>query len=165
MSDYRRLYVPGGTYFFTQVTHQRRDLFRNPAHIERLRAAFQYVNQRRPFRQLALVVLPDHLHCIWRLPPDDADFSTRWQMVKTCFSRGLPIKPVWQSRFWEHLIRDEDDLRAHLDYLHFNPVKHGLVSHPRGWPHSSFQWYVARGWYPKDWATYPPAVINDMDLE
>ncbi|MCQ8103511.1 transposase [Methylomonas sp. SURF-2] len=124
-----------------------------------LRQAFREVKNKRPFDLLAAVVLPDHLHCIWRLPPDDADFSSRWQMVKTAFSRRISArvkadgaKTVWQPRFYEHCLRDESDFRRHLDYLHYNPVKHGLAHSPADWPHSSFKHFVNRGWYTHDWA-------------
>jgi putative transposase len=137
MSDYRRLYVPGGSYFFTVVTYERQRLFVSAQRVKELRQAFRYVMMRRPFTTIAGVVLPDHLHCLWQLPEGDCDFSTRWQMIKTEFSRRLPAstkkdgtKAVWQPRFWEHVIRDEEDFRRHFDYIHYNPVKHGFVSTP-----------------------------------
>ena len=111
-----------------------------------------------------MCVLPDHLHAIWSLPPEDADFSLRWNLIKGGFSRGLSSavwrseskinkreKGIWQRRYWEHAIRDDADLARHVDYIHFNPVKHGLVSRVCDWPHSSFHQYVARGTLPMDW--------------
>jgi putative transposase len=144
MADYRRLYIPGGSYFFTVVTYERRSLFASEQQVKELRQAFRYVRARRPFTMVAAVVLPDHVHCLWQLPDGDSDFSTRWQMIKTEFSRRLSVpvrtsgaKMIWQPRFWEHAIRDDEDFRRHLDYIHYNPVKHGLASAPVAWPHSS----------------------------
>jgi putative transposase len=159
MSNYRRLYIPGGTYFFTVVTYRRRLIFCDEERVKLLRQAFREVKDKRPFELLAMVVLPDHLHCIWRLPFDDADFSTRWQMVKTAFSRRLPAdtetngaKTIWQPRFYEHCLRDESDFHRHLDYLHYNPVKHGLTSSAAEWPYSSFKRFVNMGWYAINWS-------------
>ena len=172
MSDYRRVYVPGGTYFFTLVTYERNNLFADESRVEKLRQSLRGVKKKRPFVMVAAVVLPDHLHCIWRLPEGDADFSTRWQMIKTDFSRHVPgktrkdgAKTVWQPRFYDHLIRDEDDLRRHLDYIHYNPVKHGYVATPGEWPHSSFKRFVAIGWYPNDWGMIAPPDVDDMGHE
>ncbi len=169
MSEYRRLYVPGGTYFFTVVTANRQPLLADPHNVQLLRQAFGYVRERRPFETLAAVILPDHLHCLWRLPEGDADYSTRWQMIKTAFSRKMPAsggeKTIWQPRFWEHLIRDEEDLRRHLDYIHFNPVKHGLVSDPNAWRPSSFRRFVEKSWYPPGWGTFEPENLSKMELE
>ncbi len=152
MSQYRRLYCPGCCYFFTVVTYQRRPLL--VANISRLREAFRYTKSKKPFIIDAIVVLPDHLHCLWQLPAGDLDFSGRWHQLKRYFSVGIdtPIndrqeKQVWQRRFWEHLIRDEEDWEKHLDYIHYNPVKHGYVSDPSEWPYSSWSRAVAKGWY------------------
>jgi putative transposase len=144
-------------------------------HIAHLKAALRDEQQRAPFVNLGLVVLLDHLHAVWRLPEGDADYSERWRRIKAGFSRALPAgervgasrtargervsasragkgeRGVWQRRFWEHTIRDEEDLRNHLDYVHFNPVKHGLVSRVIDWPHSTFHEYVRRGVYAPDW--------------
>jgi putative transposase len=133
-------------------------------HIDRLRNAYAAVVRRDAFETIAICVLPDHLHAIWALPPDDADFFRRWSLIKHDFSCGLPEdarrsqskcakreKGIWQRRFWEHAIRDERDLSRHVDYIHFNPVKHGLVSRVCDWPHSSFHRYVAREFLPLDW--------------
>jgi putative transposase len=172
VSDYRRLYIPGGTYFFTVVTHERQSLFVDPLRVKQLRQAFRYVKARRPFTIVAAVVLLDHLHCLWQLPDGDCDFSTRWQMIKTEFSRRIPTptrkdgsKTIWQPRFWEHVIRDEEDFRRHLDYIHYNPVKHGLVSAPAAWPYSSFRRFVRMSWYDADWGTQEPENLSDLECE
>jgi putative transposase len=164
MSRYRRSPVPGGAYFFTVNLVDRRSRLL-VEHIDRLRAVFQSVRAWRPFQTMAVCVLPDHLHAIWRLPEGDADFSGRWSLIKRLFSSALPAsktlapskaakreKGIWQRRFWEHQIRDDVDLRRHVDYVHFNPVKHGLVRQAKDWPHSSFHAHVRRGDLPEDWA-------------
>jgi len=163
MSQYRRARIEGGWFFFTLTLADRSSdlLVRD---IERLRKAYAAALRRDPFETIAICVLPDHLHAIWALPSDDADFSRRWSLIKHDFSCGLPDDPrrsrsklakrekgLWQRRCWEHAIRDEGDLSRHVDYIHFNPVKHGLVSRPCDWPHSSFHRYVARGFLPLDW--------------
>lgn len=163
MSNYRRVWVPGGTYFFT-VNLLERDRCLLVEHIGTLRAAFAQARALRPFAVVAAVVLPDHLHCIWRLPDGDADNATRWRHIKTAFSRSLPSherrtsrrrlkaeRGIWQRRYWEHLIRDERDLRHHIDYVHFNPVKHGQVTRVVDWPHSTFHRYVRVGCLANDW--------------
>jgi len=164
MSRYRRSLVPGGTYFFTVNLADRRSRLL-VEQIDRLREAFRTVRAKHPFQTVAVCVLPDHLHAIWELPDGDADFSGRWSLIKRLFSSGLPTsqnisagklakreKGIWQRRFWEHQIRDDVDLQRHVDYLHFNPVKHGLVKRVRDWPHASFHAYVERGELPEDWA-------------
>jgi len=156
--QYRRMYVPGATYFFTVVTHQRRPVFADPARVALLRDVMRREMAARPFAIDAMVVLPDHLHAIWILPEDDADFSVRWRRIKSEFSRGLATaggraRPVWQPRFWEHVIRNDQDHAAHRDYIHINPVKHGLVSAAADWPHSSFHRFVRQAVYPPDWGT------------
>ena len=163
MPDYRRSRVPGGTYFFTVnlLDRDSRLLF---THVDALRAVVRRVLGRSPLRIDAWAVLPDHMHCVWTLPPGDTDFAGRWRAIKTAFSKsvagGEPRSPVmerrgergiWQRRYWEHTIRDERDYAAHIDYTHFNPVKHGLVRHPSEWPYSSFRRCVAAGMYPADW--------------
>lgn len=165
MRQYRRVFVPGGSYFFTAVTHQRRPLFAQPDNVQILRAGFRYILQRRPFTLDAIVVLPDHLHCIWTLPAKDADYPTRWRLLKTCVTRQLATQPIWQARYWEHCLRDERDLQRHLDYIHFNPVKHGLVKRAADWPYSSFRRYVARGFYTEEWGGEIPASIEGMEVE
>ena len=129
-----------------------------------LRAAFATVRARHPYCTDALVVLPDHLHCLWTLPPGDSDFSMRWGLIKANFSRAIGKgerrsqsrlargeRGIWQRRFWEHLIRDQDDFNRHVDYIHWNPVKHGWVRRVADWPHSTFHNYLKRGVYRADW--------------
>jgi putative transposase len=163
MVFYRRNLVPGGTYFFTVTLADRRAdwLIRD---IQCVREAFRLARRKWPFEIDAVVVLPDHLHCIWTLPPDDVNYAHRWRLIKARFSRALldagrPIRRnakgeynVWQRRFWEHTVRDERDLQAHMDYIHYNPVKHGLVTHVSDWPYSSFHRFVRLGWLSADWA-------------
>jgi putative transposase len=170
--NYRRAYRKGGCYFFTVVTCNRRPLLTEPENINRLRESFRYVMKRHPFVMDAVVVLPDHFHCIWRMPEEDADFSTRLRLIKRHFSIGMEAgcnkrgeKGVWQRRFWEHLIRDEDDWRRHVDYIHYNPVKHGYVKTPSEWAHSSFERAVERGWYKYDWGADEPESVRGIDLE
>jgi len=165
MTNYRRARTQGATYFFTVNCAERRGNQLLVEHIDLLRQAFRKVKNDHPFLIDAMVVLPDHLHCIWTLPPDDADYKTRWALIKAGFSRAIPAgerrsesrlkrgeRGIWQRRFWEHQIRDELDYQRHVDYIHWNPVKHGLVSRVRDWSHSSFHAYVRRGIVPLDWA-------------
>jgi len=163
MPNYRRNRIPGGTFFFTvNLLDRHSDLL--VTQIDVLRDAVQRVRRHAPFHIDAWVVLPDHMHCLWTLPVEDADFPGRWRAIKTAFSKALPTRAsrlptmtgrgergIWQRRYWEHTIRDDRDFAAHLDYTHFNPVKHGLVKHPADWPHSSFRRCVARGLYPAGW--------------
>jgi len=166
--EYRRIKIKGGTYFFTVVTHDRRQFLCEQENVELLRAAFRKVMARLPFIIDAFVLLPDHLHCIWTLPDDDADFSTRWRLIKTYFSQHCaPIYhavpnpsrldkkevAVWQRRFWEHWIRDDYDYARHVDYIHYNPVKHKLASAPSDWHYSTFRRFVAQGVYTEEWGT------------
>lgn len=163
MPDYRRAWVPGGTYFFTvNLLERRRRLL--VEHIDALRASFAAACVVRPFDVMAIAVLPDHLHCVWQLPEGDGDNADRWKRIKTAFSRRLPSgeylsavrrarseRGIWQRRYWEHLVRDEEDLARHIDYVHINPVKHGLVERVIEWPYSSFHAYVRRGQLSADW--------------
>ena len=134
-------------------------------HIETLRDSVRRVRKLYPFHIHGWVVLPEHLHCVMELPPQDADFATRWRLIKMAFSKAIPYterlsavrarrgeRGIWQRRYWEHLIRDEADYRAHMDYVHINPVKHGLVERVADWPYSTFHRLVADGVYPPDWA-------------
>ena len=163
MPNYRRNRVSGGTYFFP-VNLEDRSAGLLTAEIAALRDAVRATRARHPFHIDAWVVLPDHLHCLWTLPPDDHDFPLRWRTIKALFSRAVPhAQPrraslvrkreagIWQRRYWEHTIRDERDYAAHMDYIHFNPVKHGLAGHPGEWAFSSFSRCVALGVYPGDW--------------
>jgi putative transposase len=163
MVRYRRNFIPGGTYFFT-VTLADRCSNALVDHIGTLRSAFRTARRARPFAIDAIVILPDHLHAILTLPSNDADFPGRWRRIKGLFSSalieaGLDLKRrpngdlgLWQRRFWEHTIRDDRDFARHVDYVHFNPVKHGLARRERDWPYSSFHSYVREGLLPEDWA-------------
>jgi REP-associated tyrosine transposase len=168
MTDYRRWRVAGGTYFFTVVTHERRAFLTGDAARACLREAFRIVRARRPFRVDAIVILPDHVHAIWSLPPGDADYATRWQLIKRRFTklylaaggregRGSASRMVkgergiWQRRYFEHTCRDEADRKRCADYLHVNPLKHGLVARVVDWPWSSFHRYVRLGEYSPEW--------------
>jgi len=154
--EYRRDRITGGTYFFTVVTDGRRSVFHDPAALGSLRTAFRRIRADRPFVIDAMVLLPDHLHTVWTLPEGDSDYSMRWRLIKRAFTASVHWRgPIWQKRFWEHRIRDDDDLRRHLDYIHWNPVKHGLAHDVWEWPYSSFQKHVRLGTYP---ATWRPAV-------
>ena len=172
MSEYRRLYRQQGWYFFTVVTYNREKILIQPDNLIRLRQSFRYVMKKLPFRMDAVVILPDHIHCIWRLPPDDDDFSTRWRLIKRYFSISMNAsltkraeKKVWQRRFWEHLLRNEADWHTHMDYIHYNPVKHGYVQSPYDWPYGSFRRAVKQGLYPADWGAMEPPDISGMNLE
>jgi putative transposase len=163
MVRYRRNFIPGGSFFFT-VTLTERTSSALVDNVTALRTAFRIARQERPFTIDAIVILPDHLHTIWTLPSGDSDFSGRWRRIKGFFTHrlvaaGLPVKrhrngefALWQRRFWEHTIRNEIDFERHVDYVHFNPVKHRLVGRVSEWPYSSFHAYVRRGLLPADWA-------------
>ena len=157
-----------GHLFFTVVTYRRRKILTEPKSREFLREVVKEVKQEHPFKIDAWVLLPDHLHSIWTLPPGDHDYPKRWGMIKAKFSKL--VKPVfhrekwmngtknhrrevtiWQRRYWEHQIRNEEDYQKHLDYLHYNPVKHGLVKQVGDWPYSTFHKYVGKGVYVEDW--------------
>ena len=157
MTRYRRAKIEGGVFFFTVTLADRKsDLL--VRHIDRLRRMYMSAQDRNPFETIAICVLPDHLHAVWALPRNDSDFSVRWSLIKSGFSRGLVAdmprteskiakreRGIWQRRYWEHAIRDDGDLERHVDYIHFNPVKHGYVSRVADWPHSTFHRYVAKG--------------------
>jgi len=164
MVHYRRSRVPGGTFFFTVALRDRKaETLVN--HVDAMRHAIRDVRARRPFVIDAMVILPDHLHAVWTLPSGDADYSGRWRAIKSGFvralrARGSPLTTnakgecdVWQRRFWEHQIRDEQDLARHVDYVHINPVKHGLVQRVADWPWSTFHRHVRTGNLPADWAS------------
>jgi putative transposase len=167
MPNYKRAYY-GRTYFFTVVTYSRTPLFRDETCIDLLRSVICDVRAVRPFYIDAMVVLPEHLHCIWTLTDGDGDYSKRWGIIKSEFTKRLRdghggdsaqnVSRVkrhegmnWQRRFWEHQIRDDHDYQAHCDYIHYNPVKHGLVNAPKAWRHSSFFRFVQSGFYDEDW--------------
>ncbi len=164
MSRYRRATYDGGLFFFT-VTVADRSSGLLVWHADRLRRIYASVQRRYPFETVAICILPDHLHAIWSLPPGDADYSMRWNVIKAGFSRGLREtstpsaskldrreRGLWQRRYWEHAIRNDVDLERHVDYIHFNPVKHGHTMQVRDWPYSSFHRYVERGLLAADWA-------------
>jgi len=168
MPEYRRARIEGGTYFFTLVTYARLPILTRPECRELLRESWKAVCDRHPFKTVAVCLLPDHLHCLWKLPEGDCDYSLRWKEIKRLFTKGYleRVGPgrernasrvrqgeaaIWQRRFWEHVIRDEEDFARHLDYIHFNPVKHGFVERAADWPWSSFHRYVRQGWYEVGW--------------
>lgn len=182
MPSFLRLYQPGGSYFFTVVTYDRRPLFRGPRARHILGSVMRAVAREKPFATVAIVLLWDHLHCVWSLPPGDQDFSARWKMIKSCFTedwtkaggvesevtasqhrRGQ--RGVWQPRFWEHLIRDEEDLERHCDYIHYNPVKHAYAERPWDWPYSSFRRFVRDGDYSPEWGRSEPPNLEGCSWE
>jgi len=173
MTQYRRASIPGAKWFFTVNVAERKGNRLLVDQIDTLRAAFRAVQAAHSFRIDAAVILPDHLHCIWTVPPGDSDFSTRWGLIKENFSRSiqkgeriLPSRAkrgergLWQRRFWEHLIRDEDDFRRHADYIHWNPAKHGWVKSVVDWPYSGFHAYLRRGVYGSNWGGTDDAGIE-----
>ncbi|MFZ0051522.1 MAG: transposase [Desulfobaccales bacterium] len=168
MPRYLRAWVPGGTFFLTVVTFNRRKIFNHPQGRRILRKAVNQIIGEFPFSLDAWVLMADHLHTIWTLPKGDTNYGKRVGLIKANFSKAAKIWfhdksmmnlsrqyrreiTIWQRRFWEHSIRDEEDLAKHLDYLHYNPVKHGLVQRVRDWPYSSFHRLVKQGIYPIDW--------------
>jgi putative transposase len=170
MTAYRRWRVAGGTYFFTQVVEDRRPILTEEIARTALRSAFVTIRRKRPFRVDAIVLLPDHLHTVWTMPEGDCDYATRWRLVKKSFTRqylaaggqDAPRSPsrrekseraVWQRRYFEHTCRDEADLKRCVDYVHVNPLKHGLVERVADWPWSSFHRYVRLGEYTPDWGS------------
>lgn len=180
MSDYRRWFVPGGTYFFTVVTYGRKEILTSDLARPILRQAFLDTRKERPFRQLASVLLPDHLHLMWTMPPKDDNFGVRLKRIKEEFTRNWLFhggsesvrtisqqkrgeRGVWQPRFWEHTIRDEEDLEAHFDYIHWNPVKHGLVHDVRDWGWSTFHKYSKSGHYTAGWGSAEPTTYSTIE--
>ena len=165
MSNYRRADATGATYFFTvTLANRQSDLLVKD--IERLKQAFKLTASTASFETIAICVLPDHLHCIWQLPVGDNAYPQRWAAIKARFSRGLDAvetrsdskitkreKGIWQRRYWEHQIRDEHHFANHIDYIHHNPVKHGLVEQVSDWPYSTFHNDVKRGVYPAHWGS------------
>ena len=180
MPEYRRSFAEGGTFFFTVVTFQRRPILTLEESRVLLHSTWTNVNERFPFITDAICLLPDHLHCIWTLPEGDGNYSLRWGEIKKLFSKGylVHIGPgenrnesrqkrgeaaIWQRRFWEHTIRDLDDYHRHLDYIHYNPVKHGLVKNVADWEWSSFHRFVKKGYYERKWGTSLDEEINIME--
>ena len=177
MPQYRRAKHLGGTYFFTVVTFRRRPLFAHEEARAILREGIRKVRQSYPFEIDAWVLLPDHMHCIWTLPPGDHDYSRRWGLIKSSFSKeAKPLyhvsswmsgsrrkhreTTIWQRRFWEHQIRSDEDYRNHMDYIHFNPVKHGLSATVGDWPYSTFHRFVQAGIYSEDWGGEAERVVQ-----
>ena len=161
--QYRRAKHKGGCYFFTvNLAERNRSLLTD--HVDELRLCMKKTQQKHPYFVEAIVILPDHLHAVWTLPPEDNDYATRWMLIKSAFSRGLPKderintsrlkkreRGIWQRRYWEHLIRDDHDFARHIDYIHYNPVKHGYVNHPVDWQYSSIHRFIRRGILDKNW--------------
>ena len=166
---YRRVVEAGASYFFTLVTHERAPLFAEPGRVELWRTAIAKLQAKRPFKIEAEVILPDHLHLLWTMPAGDGDYATRIRLAKTAFTKSLGLgdgrtavrksriqkgeREIWQRRYWEHMIRDDRDFQVRLDYIHYNPVKHGLVERPGDWPHSTFQAWVENGVYDPWWGS------------
>jgi putative transposase len=185
MPDYRRWFVPGGSFFFTVVVDGRRRLFNDPGAIERLGKVLRQCFARWPTTVNAMVLLPDHLHTIWTLPSGDAAYPARWGWIKKEFTKlwlagrwkERPVsasrrrqrrRGVWQPRYWEHTLQDEQDFERHFDYIHWNPVKHGHVRCPHEWPHSTFHRYVECGVYDRNWGCFtadPPASFQFRDIQ
>jgi putative transposase len=183
MPNYRRYHVAGGTYFFTLKTERNAPIFREQKNVRLLGDVFREMKQNWPLEITALVLLPDHLHSIWTLPPGDAEYPMRWGWLKKEFTQRYLVqggreqprsrsrkrnrrRGVWQRRYWEHTIEDEDDFEAHFDYVHWNPVKHGYVKCPHEWPHSSFHRWVRKGVYAHNWGcagVAPESVASILD--
>ncbi len=178
MPEYRRWYVPGGTYFFTLVTFERLNFLASDLARPLLRRAIDEVRSEMSFQVVSWVLLPDHLHTVWTLPPGDSDYSERWKRIKGTFSKSYLAEggaegvrnrsrrrhreaAIWQRRFWEHTVEDENDLLAFVDYVHWNPVKHGQVSRARDWPWSTFHRFVEAGHYTMDWGGTDPCPGNN----
>jgi len=176
MSRYIRSREPNTSFFFTVVSYGRTPIFVNDASIQMLRESLLKTCVNKPFETEAIVILPDHIHVLWTLPEDDCDYSTRWRLIKQMFTKLIAFqnqsflgpqanssrerkgeKLVWQRRFWEHTIRDENDFKKHLDYIHYNPVKHGYVKNPFDWQWSSFRKWVEKGEYDSNWGN----LVND----
>jgi putative transposase len=178
MPEYRRIYIPGGTFFFTVVTFNRQPIFSNIDACILLRKAIRYTIERHPFDEVAYCILPDHIHAIWTLPENDYDYPIRWRAIKGNFTRWYQEKhkpteiinkshftrgeaTIWQRRFWEHYIRDDNDFDNHMNYLHYNPLKHGLATRPADWQWSSFNIQVKEGYYAPDWGEADVPKIPD----
>jgi len=181
MPEYRRIKIKAGTYFFTVVTFGRQPILTDSRVRAALRGGIQGVRQSLPFTIEAWVLLPDHLHTIWTLPENDDNFASRWAIIKrTVSTRCVSLegvrgptndshgkrgeKRIWQRRFWDHLIRDELDFQRHLDYLHWNPVKHGYVERVIDWPYSTFHRFVAQGVYWPDWGGVNEEEMDKIDF-
>ena len=185
MPEYRRARTEGATYFFTVVTYRRQPILCLDKSRQILRDVISQVQRSHPFRVDAWVLLPDHIHCLWSLPEGDRNYSVRWALIKKEFTKRVRLvlgpevdhhrsesrkrhgeRTIWQRRFWEHQIRNEEDYTRHMDYVHYNPVKHGLAKSPKDWPHSTFHRYVAEGMYEADWGSVADiAWLKDIGSE
>lgn len=176
MRTYKRVKIKGGCYFFTVNTAERQGNDLLVRHIEELREAFRLTQRDHPFKMEAVVIMPDHLHCLWQLPPGDDDFPIRWYLIKSRFSRSIKSgeaisksrqrkgeRGLWQRRYWEHVIRDETDYSRHADYIHYNPLKHGYVEAVKDWQYLSFHRWAAQGFYALDWAAAPEVIDADWE--
>jgi putative transposase len=177
MSNYRRFRIPGGYYFFTLVTYRRIPIFTDDCSFLLLKKAFREVKREDPFRLRAVVVLPDHLHMVMSLPENDAGYSKRIAKIKKYFGDQLTLihrfdadrtsgirrheRGIWQRRFWEHLIRDQDDLYKHIHYIHYNPIKHGHVRNVIDWKWSSYHSFLKKGFYDNGWCN----IDYDIEIE
>jgi putative transposase len=181
MPNYKRARFEGGYYFFTLVTYNRRKLFQNDIARSYLRQAIEETQSRHPFEIFSFCLLYEHLHCIWKLPQGDCDYSKRWSSIKGLFSmkyskligNNIEVSPsrtckgevcIWQRRFWEHQIRDEKDLQRHVDYIHYNPVKHNLIQKVEDWPWSTYHKFVMGGFYgqPDDFMDVTNIKLNEF---
>ncbi|MCP4162418.1 MAG: transposase [Deltaproteobacteria bacterium] len=168
MSNYRRPKLSGGLFFFTLVTFKRRPLFKDQICRKALKDSIKKVREKYPFEIKAWVLLPEHIHCIWQLPENEDDVSMRWRLIKSSFTRIIKKiyykeeletesrkkrkeSTIWQRRYWEHQIRDQEDYNNHIDYIHYNPVKHKLVKNVKDWEYSTFHGFVRNDIYREDW--------------
>ena len=176
MPNYRRLKTLGGTYFITQVTYQRNPWLCKTVGRKALREGILQVKKKHPFSIKAFVLLPEHFHCLLTLPPHDNDFSVRLRLIKTYvtknYKEAIAVEEnisasrckrqegnLWQRRFWEHLIRDEQDFAQHCDYIHYNPVKHKLCKLPQDWQFSTIHRFISQGIYPPNWGLYGEEIL------
>ncbi len=182
MSNYRRTKISGASYFFTAVTYKRRKFLTDDFTRPILKDAFRQIQSEMPFQTIALCLMPDHIHCIWRLPQESNDYSKRWSMIKRIFTKqylaagGKELtqsisrenkgeRGIWQRRFWEHRIRDNEDMENHIHYIHHNPVKHGYVQYPDQWVYSTFQRFSSKEMYINfDWVKFAEKAF-DGDIE
>jgi putative transposase len=179
MPNYRRNYLSGGSYFFTVVTENRARILLSDIAKQALRESIKDCQKRWTFEVDAFVLLEDHLHTIWTLPEIDTNYSLRWSYIKKEFSKRYLIaggkeqergdsrqhrreRGIWQRRFWEHTLRDEKDFERHVDYIHYNPVKHALVTCAKDYSHSTFHRYQKRGVYDLNWGC---SVLEFANLE
>ncbi len=188
MAEYRRAHSPGGTFFFTVVTYDRQPFLCDSSARKLLRTVIEQCRDQWPFEIEAMVLLPDHLHALWTLPENDAAYSKRWGWIKKTFTQcwlesghlAAEVSEskilrrrlgIWQVRFWEHQIRNEKDMEAHLNYIHYNPVRHGLANCPHSWPYSTFSKWVSREQYTKDWCcvcegkTSKPPAFDSLPIQ